>query len=175
MMAGILEEAPGAAIARFEAELAPLLHQALGMASAILLDPSAAEDAVQEAALRAWRSRRNRLPGTDLRPWFFAIVANQCRELLRGRWTQVLRLDPSATVLAARADRVDATEDILDLRIALLRLSTRDRIALVLRYYLDLSFDDVALIAGCSIDAAKSRVRRGETALRAVMLSGAPI
>lgn len=167
------EEAPDAAVARFEAELAPLLHQALGIASAMLLNPTAAEDAVQEAALRAWRSRRNRLPGTELRPWFFAIVANQCRELLRGRWTQVVRLDPTATVLAAGAGRADATEDVLDLRRALLQLSARDRMALVLRYYLDLSFDDVALIAGCSVDAAKSRVRRGETALRAALVSGA--
>ncbi len=168
------EEAPGAAVARFEAELAPLLHQALGIASAMLLNPTAAEDAVQEAALRAWRSRRNRLPGTELRPWFFAIVANQCRELLRGRWTQVLRLDPTATVLATGAGRADATEDVLDLRRALLQLSPRDRMALVLRYYLDLSFADVAQIAGCSIDAAKSRVRRGEIALRAALVSGAP-
>ena len=113
------------------------------------------------------------MPGTELRPWFFAIVANQCRELLHGRWIRVVRLDPSATVLAARAHRPDAAEDILDLRAALLQLSTRDRIALVLRYYLDLSFDDVALIAGCSVEAAKSRVRRGESALRSVLLSGA--
>jgi RNA polymerase sigma-70 factor (ECF subfamily) len=173
MSASDFEEAPNAAVASFEAELAPLLHKALGIASAMLLDTAAAEDAVQEASLKAWRRRSNRQPGTDLRPWFFAILANQCREMLRGRWARVIRLDPDAAMLAARSGRIDASEDILDLRAALMRLSARDRMALALRYYLDLPFVEVALIAGCSVDAAKSRVRRGETALRAVLMSGA--
>lgn len=171
MSASDFEESPNADVAAFEAELAPLLRKALGIASAMLLDAAAAEDAVQEASLKAWRRRKNRQPGTDLRPWFFAIVANQCREVLRGRWAHVIRLDPDAGVLAARFGAIDAREDILDLRASLRRLSARDRIALVLRYYLDLPFDEVAQIAGCSVDAAKSRVRRGETALRAVLMT----
>ena len=171
MSAGDFEVAPDAAVAGFEAELTPLLHKALGIASAMLLDTAAAEDAVQEASLKAWRRRNNRQPGTDLMPWFYAIVANQCREMLRGRWLHVIRLDPDAAVFASHSSRVDGREDILDLRASLLRLSARDRMALVLRYYLDLRFDEVALIAGCSVSAAKSRVRRGETALRSALTS----
>ena len=75
-----------------------------------------AEDAVQEAALRAWRSRRNRRSGTDLRPWFLAIVANQCREDSPRCWASVLRFaDPPepATVAA-----IDATGS-LDMATAL--------------------------------------------------------
>jgi DNA-directed RNA polymerase specialized sigma24 family protein len=48
----------------------------------------------------------------------------------------------------------------LDLRRALARLPYRRRLTLVLRYYLDLPFEDVALAAGCSVDAAKALVRR---------------
>lgn len=172
MSASEVEGTPDAAVAAFEAELAPLLHKALGIASAMLLDTAAAEDAVQEASLKAWCRRGNRQPGTNLRPWFFAIVANQCREMLRGRWAQMIRLDPNAAVLAARSGHIDAREDILDLRASLLRLSARDRMALVLRYYLDLPFEQVALIAGCSVNAAKSRVRRGERVLRSALVRG---
>lgn len=76
----------------FEAELAPLLGAAMRLATAMRLDRQEAEDAVQEAALRAWRRRGNRRAGTDLRPWFLAIVANQCRESRRSRWSSVLPL-----------------------------------------------------------------------------------
>ena len=49
----------------------------------------------------------------------------------------------------------------IDLRDALARVSYRRRLVLVLRYYLDLSFEDVAASAGCSVDAAKALARRG--------------
>jgi RNA polymerase sigma factor (sigma-70 family) len=146
----------------FEAELRPLLGVAMRLATALRLERNDAEDAVQEAALRAWRSRRNRRSGTDLRPWFLAIVANQCRETRRGRWASVLRFaDPpeSATVAAT-----DATGS-LDMATALRRLPHDIRLAVVLRYYLDLSFDEVATTSGCSVEAARSRVRRGLAAL----------
>jgi RNA polymerase sigma-70 factor (ECF subfamily) len=70
----------------FENELIPVLGEAVRLATGMLLNPIDAEDAVQEACVRAWRRRGNRLPETDLRPWFLGIVANQCREAMRSRW-----------------------------------------------------------------------------------------
>ena len=66
----------------FEAELRPLLQEAVRLATGMLLSAVEAEDAVQEACVRAWGRRANRRQGTDLRPWFLGIVANQCREVL---------------------------------------------------------------------------------------------
>jgi RNA polymerase sigma factor (sigma-70 family) len=149
----------------FEAELQPLIAPALRLAAAMRLDRQDAEDAVQEAALRAWRRRDNRREGTDLRPWFLAIVANQCRETRRGRWASVLRsADPLAPPHAA-ADPAAA----LDVTVALRRLPESTRLAVVLRFYLDLPFDEVAAVSGCSLEAAKSRVRRGVEALGAAL------
>ena len=146
----------------FEAELRPLMGVAMRLATAMRLDRDDAEDAVQEAALRAWRRRGNRRPNTELRPWFLAIVANQCRETRRSRWTSVLRFaDPPQAAAAARHDAAGS----LDLTAALRRLPHDVRLAVVLRYYLDLSFEDVAATSGCSLDAARSRVRRGLAAL----------
>lgn len=58
----------------------------------------------------------------------------------------------------AKRDDLSARSDLRD---ALSRLPYRRRLAIVLRYYLDLSFEDVAATAGCSVDAAKALVRRG--------------
>ena len=152
----------------FAAELEPLLPAATRLAAGMLLDSAAAEDAVQEAAARAWRRRGNRQPGTDLGPWFLAIVANQCRDVRRSRWTAVLRFG----VLPVRAGDVQQGGDsiaALEVRSALRRLRRDDRLALVLRYYLDLPLAEVAAVAGCSVEAAKSRVRRAEASLRAAL------
>lgn len=156
-----------AAAAAFEAELSPLLDDALRLATAMLLNAVDAEDAVQEACLHAWRRRANRRPDTDLRPWFLAIVANRCREARRGRWWWLLRVaDPPIRSGVASQD----SAAVLDLRLALSRLTYRRRLAVVLRYYLDLPYDAVASASGCSVDAAKALVRRGtadlEKALR---------
>jgi DNA-directed RNA polymerase specialized sigma24 family protein len=57
----------------------------------------------------------------------------------------------------------------LDISTALRRLPHDLRLAVVLRYYLDLSFQDVAATSGCTVEAARSRVRRGLAALAATL------
>jgi RNA polymerase sigma factor (sigma-70 family) len=149
----------------FDTELRPLIPTALRLAAGMRLDPQDAEDAVQSAALRAWSKRGNRRPGTDLRPWFLAIVANQCRETRRSRWASVLRFADPPDVDTLIGDTAGA----IDLVNALRRMPPRIRLAVVARYYLDLPFDEVAAICGCSVDAAKARVRRGIQTLTATL------
>lgn len=91
-------------IASFEAELLSLLRPAYRLALGMTLDPALAEDVVQEAAFRAWERQAQRRPGTDLRPWLFAIVANHCRDLKRRPWARVVRLDASVEAPAAGTD-----------------------------------------------------------------------
>ncbi len=161
----------GASAADFEAELSPLLDDALRLATAMLLHTADAEDAVQEACLRAWRRRDNRHPGTDLRPWFLAIVANRCREARRGRWWRLLRVAdvPVNTIITT-----DDPAALMDLRRALSRLPHRRRLAVVLRYYLDLPYEAVAAAMGCSVDAAKALVRRSTTDLERALRASEP-
>ena len=153
----------------FEAELSPLIDEAVRLATGMLLNAVEAEDAVQDACVRAWRRRANRREGTDLRPWFFGIVANQCREARRGRWWRVVRTAEPEVSTESRAD--DAAL-LLDLRAALARLPYRRRLVIVLRYYLDLPFEDVAAAAGCSVDGAKALARRATTDLQRAMSGG---
>ena len=63
----------------FARALEPVLPIAFRLAYAMLRHRDDAEDAVQDAAANAWRKRRTFRAGAELRPWFLAIVANECR------------------------------------------------------------------------------------------------
>src|SRR2546423_12473366 len=75
----------------FEALLAPLVGPAFRLAMTMLNDRGAAEDAVQESALKAWRHLGQFRAGSSLRAWVLTIVANECRSVRRARWWQVQR------------------------------------------------------------------------------------
>ena len=146
----------------------PLLLPAYRLAVAMVADPTLAEDLVQDAALRAWGRRSTRRPGSELRPWFLAIVANRCRDARRSRWRQVL---PMAAIPEPSAPDGNAGINI-DLCRALKRLPLKGRLAVVLRFYLDLPYEEVAAVLGCSVNAAKLRVSRSAAALRQLLRAG---
>jgi RNA polymerase sigma-70 factor (ECF subfamily) len=66
---------------------------------------------------------------------------------------------PVAAVRSASGAAADH-EVSLDVRAALRSLPHEVRLALVLRYYLELPFEEIAAVLGCSVEAARSRVRR---------------
>lgn len=148
----------------FDDLVGPLIDQAFRLAVGMLHDRAAAEDAVQEAAVRAWRKLNHLRPGTSLRPWFLGIVANQCRTAIRGRWWSVLRVDNPDMLVGVGFE--DSIVRGADLRAALLRLAPDQREALVLHYYLDLPLEEIAAIAGVPLGTVKSRLSRGIAALR---------
>jgi RNA polymerase sigma-70 factor (ECF subfamily) len=67
----------------------PLLPAAYRLAVGMLRSETEAEDAVQEAVLKAWRNFGRFRRDSDLRPWLFTIVANECRRQRRSRWWSV--------------------------------------------------------------------------------------
>src|SRR4051794_33755079 len=99
MSAALMEQRPHALSRALEGDsdsftrlIEPLLDPAYRLAAVMLADRTAAEDAVQEAAVKAWRKLRQlRGEATSLRPWFLSIVANECRMMRRGRWWSVLK------------------------------------------------------------------------------------
>jgi len=147
----------------FDALVGPLIDPAFRLAFGMLHDREAAEDAVQEAAFRAWRRLGNLRPGTEMRPWFLAIVANQCRSTLRGRWRKVLKLSGHGTPSQSVEDPVVRGTD---LRRAIRQLKHDQRLALVLHFYLDLSLEEVAAITRAPVGTVKSRIHRAVVRLR---------
>jgi RNA polymerase sigma-70 factor, ECF subfamily len=147
----------------FNVLVGPHVDLALRLAITMLRDRGAAEDAVQDAALNAWRALPRLRPGSNARAWFLTIVANQCRSRLRSRWWSVLR---RADVTAQMPDPADASTLRTDLSRALLTLDPLDRAAVFLHHYEDLSVDDVARSLGISPAAARSRIHRAIKQLR---------
>ena len=155
--AGISDGANLSDADEFARNLEPLLPMAFRLAYGMLRNRDDAEDAVQDAAANAWRKRGSIRPGAELRPWFLAIVANECRMAIR-RSKQPAPVQPAAVT--------PDPDDVVVLRRALGRLDMNDRLVLVLRYYLDLQFDEVAATLGISAGAARVRVHRALGKLR---------
>jgi len=148
--------------AAFEALITPLVEPGLRLAFSMLGDRSEAEDATQEAVTKAWRKLRQLRPELPLRPWFLAIVANQCRSVRRGRWFRVTRV---AEVWPG-GKPADLGTERLDIERGLARLPDQDRQALFLYFFLDLPIEEVAVALCVSPAAAKSRVYRACHRLR---------
>ncbi len=134
----------------FSQLIEPLLDPAFRLAAVMLADRTAAQDAVQEASIKAWRKfRQLRGDERSLRSWFL--------------WWSVVRL-------AEPPRSEDSTDHYSgaagDVRRALLRLKAEDRLPLVLHFYLDLPLDEVARTLGVSESAAKSRIYRAAQRLR---------
>lgn len=163
----LLARARGGDVACFEQLVVPLYNPAFRLAAVMLDDASSAEDAVQDALLLAWRKLHLFREGADLRPWLLTLVANRCRDMRRRRWWSVLRVG----TLGERAAAGDLDHVIVDadLRRALMALPAGERLVLVLRYYLDLPFDEVAPVARISVAAARKRAQRALGQLRAIL------
>lgn len=140
-----------------------VLQPGYRLACGMLQDPQAAEDAVQEAALKAWRKLSQLRDRDAARPWFLSIVANECRSIRRSRWWSVMKWADSERAADASPDALLIG---LDVRRALRTLDRRTRLVLVLHWYLDLPLEEIALITGGSVHAVESRLYRGLKQLR---------
>ena len=158
-----------AVAALFDAHYAGLCR----LATLLLDDAGQAEEAVQEAFLRTfvgWRRLRHpEHAGAYLR----AAVVNQCRS--RGR-RRVSEQRGNRTLWAgtgdeARSSDIERAGDVLAVLDAVRSLPARQREAVVLRYYADLSEADVAQALGCSLGTVKSQLSKARASL-ARLLSG---
>lgn len=144
--------------------LAPLVEPGYRLACAMLHDSHAAEDAVQEASLIAWRKVGRLHDHSRLRSWFLGIVANECRNSRRRRWvTSVNQGLPAGLSVVSAEDRVVRSTD---LRRALGQLTYEDRLVVVLYFYLDMPLDEVSAVVGSSVGAARARLYRAVHRLR---------
>lgn len=150
----------------YEQLLEPAVRSATRLAFAMLHDRSEAEDAFQESALRAWQRLRNLRDESRFQPWFMGIVANQCREIRRSRWWQVIRLpDTSAMRAIDEAGWLDGE----DLRRAVQLLPHDQRAAVLMHFHLDMPLSDVAAALGISESGTKTRIHRALKRLRPAM------
>jgi RNA polymerase sigma-70 factor (ECF subfamily) len=145
------------------------LPAACRLASWILRDASAAEDAVSEAMLRAWQRRATLRDLDAADAWFTRILTNVCRDLLRRRrrsatvaWSAPREVvDPGAT--ASDRDEIGR---------GLEQLTPDERILLALRHGQDLSVPAIAARLGLAEGTVKSRLHAAHGHLRAAIEAG---
>ncbi len=144
------------------------------LASWILRDPVGAEDAVQEALLRAWSRRRTiRFELGEPHRWFMRIVLNVCRDELRRRRRQpVTTVEPGRRVESAAESSTGiswAPADHQDLDRAIGRLKEDDQIVLGLRFGRDLTVPQIAAQLALPEGTVKSRLHYALEHVRAAL------
>ena len=142
----------------------PLAQPAFRLALGLLHDRHAAEDVVQEASLLAWRKLGTMREPEKLRSWFLGVVANNCRNARRLKWTAGVTLGLPEHLAVGGID--DETLRHADLRRAISRLRYADRVVVVLYFYLDMPLDEVAQITRTTLGATRARLYRSIERLR---------
>jgi RNA polymerase sigma-70 factor (ECF subfamily) len=144
--------------------LRPLIEPGFRLALGMLHDRHAAEDAVQDASVVAWKKAGSLRDRLKVRSWFLGVVANQCRNARRSRWTSSSGHElPEHLSIKSEEDTVLRRAD---LRRAIGHLSHDERLVLVLFFYLDMPLDEVAVTVGTSLPAARARLYRSIQRLR---------
>jgi RNA polymerase sigma-70 factor (ECF subfamily) len=173
---------------RFEAAALPHLPAAYNLARWLLRDDRQAEDAVQEAFLRAFRFYDD-LRGEEARPWLMGIVRNACFDWMRQHrhladqveFDELRDSQAEGPVLASGAaghgdpallwEQRDRGERI---NAAIEALAPPFREVIVLRELEEMSYEDIARIAGIPVGTVMSRLSRARALLRAALKDDAP-
>ena len=144
-------------------------HAPMAMRTAVLLGAGAdAEDVVQEALVKAYRSLGRYRDGAAFRPWLLRIVANETHNFHR----TAVRRGARERGVALPPDLLDPEEQVADrerkgrLLAAVASLPERLRVVVTCRYLLELDEAETATTLGLPRGTVKSRLNRGLARLR---------
>lgn len=126
-----------------------------------------AEDAMQEALLRAWDRRDSLRDEALFATWLTRILMNECKSLLRKR----RRLTPAAELPALSTPPED--EQAADVRRALFAMPERYRVPLVMSLLEGYKLQEIAAMMKLPLGTVKSRVARGKKLLEKEVLENA--
>ena len=155
----------GRLVAAYQTPVYNLAYRMLGSAAE-------AEDAAQEAFLRAYIHLKSYDPQRPFSTWLFSIASHYCIDQLRRRRITWLPLEdefalpvrftsanPGPEATAARREQQDQMQQLLDV------LSPTDRAAITLHYWYDYSYQEIAQTLDLTVSAVKSRLYRARRAL----------
>ena len=142
-------------------------------------DRAQAKDLAQEVFLRVWQAAKSYEPRAKFTTWIYRITANLCLNELksarRKKWLQFLRSDGDYEIQTEEAfpDGSPSPEDVLlakersrQISNALQSLPENQRMALVMKKYDDLSYQEIAQILACSVSAIESLLVRAKRNLK---------
>ena len=155
-------------------------YQGIAFRTAYLLTGGAAEaeDAAQDAFVKAWYALGRFRPGAPFRPWLLQIVANEARNRRRSagrRSTLALRASasaPSGEAAPSPEAALITREERGALLAAVNELREDDRLVIACRYFLELSEQETAAALSVRKGTVKSRTSRALARLHAKLEAG---
>jgi RNA polymerase sigma-70 factor (ECF subfamily) len=146
----------------------PLGDRLFAVATRILRDDDLAADATQQALVTIWRNLPQLRDPSRFEAWTYRLLVRTCY----GERRKERRWSPSLRVLPSVSDGADATALVIErdqLERAARRLSIDHRVVVVLRYYLDLSQNDISEMLGIPLGTVRSRLRYALQGMRAAL------
>ena len=142
-------------------------------------DRTQAKDLAQEVFLRVWQAAKSYKPEAKFTTWIYRITANLCINELKSsrckKWSQFLRSDGDREVQTEEdfPDGSPSPEDLLlakersrQISDALQSLPENQRMAIILKRYEDLSYEEIGHVLGFSVPAVESLLVRAKTTLQ---------
>lgn len=130
-----------------------------------------AEEALQDAFIRAYRSLARCEDPERFGAWLFRILVNRCRTLgaRRGRRARTFIVDEAALLDAAEDHPAERSAWREEISRALQRLRPDQREAFLLKYVEEMGYDDMSRLTGVGVSALKMRVMRACDRLRELL------
>ena len=157
----------------FEAEYRSSYGRVFGLCLRLLGGTVLAEDAAQDAFVRAYRALDRYDPAQPFAAWVVGIARNHCIDLLRRRRHGELRFgDEAAELAAAESESTEGIDALMiserggRVRAAIAALPEKYRLPILLAYYDDASYDEIAEALGLSRNHVGVLLLRGKQALR---------
>lgn len=141
------------------------LERSFRLARLILRSDADAEDALQDAVVAAWRKWQQLEDVEKFDAWFGRILVNRCRDGLRR--VERTRTTDLSDALRGSSRAFEQAEGRIDLGRAFAALNADQRVAVVLRYWSDLSLDEIARRTNVPEGTVKSRLHHALAKLRA--------
>lgn len=148
------------------------LPRMLALAGRMLGDTSEAEDVAQEAMIRAWRQAPTWTPGAArFDTWLHRVTLNLCYDRLRRRREIPTETPPEQSDEGPAPDRgLEAADVGRRVAAAMAVLPDRQREAVALCHYQEMTNIEAAAVMGVSVEALESLLSRGRRALRVALL-----
>lgn len=155
-------------------------RRVFGLCRYLLNSFDAAEDATHEVFLKAKRKLATYDPSLPFSSWLSGIATNHCIDLLRRRSTEkrIFEMNGSDAANAAPSGSVSQLGEMMaserghDVRNALSQLSEKYRVPLVLAYYNEMSYDEIAATLGLGRNHVATLIFRGKQQLRQKLSKG---
>jgi RNA polymerase sigma-70 factor (ECF subfamily) len=128
-----------------------------------------ANDATQNAFVKAYQHLRSFDPGRRFFSWIYRILVNECQNQMRDR-RPVEPLPPDLAVGDSPADALDAEERRRRVQSAIVALPPDYREVIVLRHFGELSYDEIADALGVTTEIVKSRLHTARQRLSRMLV-----